>query len=101
MAGILQTRTTWDCTSSTAVTPYDFQGFGLETTFYIQAGAGATTGTITIQSARTAAGPWATIASTAVSNASTLVIQEVTGPLLFVRPVVQSTGYIVEAVSFG
>lgn len=97
----LQTRCTWDFTSSTVATAYDFQGLGVETTFYIQAGAGATTGVFTIQSGRTATGPWATIASTSVLNASTLVIQAFTGPLLFVRPVTLSTGYIVEAVSFG
>lgn len=99
--GELQNRYTWDLSASTVATAIDFQGFGLETTFYIQCGAAATTGTVTILSGRTSAGPFGTIASTVATTTNTLVIQEVTGPLLFVKPSVPSTGYIVEAVSFG
>lgn len=101
MSGELQSRYTWDLSASTAGTAVDFQGFGVETTFYVFCGANATTGVFTIQSARSATGPWATIASTRATDTNALTIQEVTGPLLFVRPLTPSTGYIVEAVSFG
>ena len=97
----LQNRYTWDLTTSSAATPIDFSGFGIETTFYIQCGAAATTGTVSILSGRTSAGPFGTIASTVAATTNTMVIQEVTGPLLFVKPSVPSSGYIVEAVSFG
>lgn len=101
MSGELQSRYTWDLSGSSAGVAVDFQGFGVETTFYVHCGPSGTTGVFSIQSARSAAGPWATIASTRATDTNALTIQEVTGPLLFVRPVVPSTGYTVEAVSFG
>ena len=97
----LQNHSTWDLSASTEATAINFSGFGVENTFYIQASTGASTGTVSILSARIAAGPWATIASTVMGTTGGLIIQEVTGPLLFVKPSVPSTGYTVEAVSFG
>ena len=97
----LQNRYTWTLAASSAGTAIDFQGWGVETSFYVESGA-VSSGVITIESARTAAGPWATIASTTVASTSAATVMEVTGPLLFVRPRVASTGtWTVEAVSYG
>ncbi len=104
--GELQSRYTWDLSASSgAGTALDFQGFGLETTFYFQltAAANASSGvTLKIESARLAAGPWATIASTqTTSSGALLVMQVVTGPLLWVRPNVGAAGVTVEGIAFG
>jgi hypothetical protein len=97
----LQSRWKWDLTTSSVATALNFAGFGLETTFYITVGASATTGTVQILSGSTTTGPFGVIASTVAATTGTMVIQEVTGPLLYVKPSVPSSGYIVEAVSFG
>lgn len=99
---LLQARAVWgDFTGSSAGTAVDFRGYGLENTFYVQSGA-ASSGTVTIETAITAAGPWATIASTTVSATGSLAVMQVTGPFLFVRPRFASTGtWTVQAVSFG
>ena len=98
----LQSNYSWtDFTASTAGTAVDFRGFGTETSFYVESGA-ISSGLVTIQSGRSASGPWATIASTTVSSTGAATIMEVTGPLLFVRPLVASTGtWQIQAVSFG
>lgn len=102
MSGELQNKYAWtDFTASTAGTAIDFQGFGLETSFYVETGA-ASSGVVTIKSGRSSNGPWATIASTTVSSTGAAVVMEVTGPLLWVQPTVASTGtWKIEAVSFG
>ena len=104
--GDLQSRYTWDLSASSgAGTAIDFQGFGLETTFYFQVTAvgNASSGVVLkIESARLAAGPWATVASTQTTSSGAItVMQEVTGPLLWVRPNVAVAGVTVEAISFG
>lgn len=101
---VQQSRYTWALdTVSTAGTAIDFRGFGVENSFYVENGA-ASSGTITIESARTSSGPWATIASTGMATTGTAAVMEVTGPLLFVRPRVASTvggTWTIEAVSYG
>src|SRR5690349_21836957 len=92
MASMLQARYTWQSPWASSVgTAIDFSGYGLETTFYVESGA-SSSGTITIESARTSAGPFVTIASTTISSTGSGAIMEVTGPFLFVRPRVGSSG---------
>jgi len=102
MGGELQAKYAWlDFTGSTAGTAQFFNGWGLENMFYVDSGA-ASSGVVTIQSGRSATGPWATIASTTIATTGATAIMEVTGPLLYVRVLVASTGtWQAEAVSFG
>lgn len=98
----LQNKAAWlDFTTSTVGTAVDFRGYGLENTFYVESGA-ASSGAVTIQTSRSSAGPWVTIASTTLSATGAVAVMQVTGPFFFIRPTVASTGtWQVEAVSFG
>lgn len=101
---LLQSRYTWtfDASSGAAATPIDFRGEGLEARVYFDANAGMTTGTIAVQSARNSTGPFATITSTVVaSTGASVTMLTLTGPVLWIRPSVPSTGWVVEAVMFG
>lgn len=102
MSGELQNKYSWlDFTASTSGRAVDFMGFGLENTFYFDAGA-ASSGAVTVQTARTSTGPWTTIGSTTVSSTGGSAVLQITGPYMFVRPTVVSTGtWQVEVVSFG
>ena len=83
---ILEAHYKWTFTGSTGSgKAFNCRGFAERLTFGIETSSGCT-GTVTLQTRMgSSAGPYASLASTAVSSAA-FVIQQATGPLEWVKP---------------
>jgi hypothetical protein len=84
--------------SSGAQAGVEVHGTPLQTAFYFQASTGVATATVTVESALSVNGPWATEGGSTALTSGILVVVRITGPLGFVRPVLNSTGITVRAI---
>lgn len=85
-------ETAWAFTSSGGGTPVKVSGDVTQAAFFCQTGA-ESTATVSIQSALSTSGPWATEASAGLSTGAATVIR-LTGPFCLVRPHNNSTGVL-------
>ncbi len=79
-------------TGSTAGTVVNCFGMGDQSMVYVECDAGSSVNAMQFETALSAGGPFATVASTSATTTNTLRIMQFTGPLYYVRPRVQGVG---------
>lgn len=94
---MLITQQTWQL-STTSTSGAAVNGFGqmLENSFYVSGLGGSSANAIQIQTSVTSTGPFVTIASTTLTTAGTAALMQVTGPFLWIRPLVQGVAGTVQ-----
>jgi hypothetical protein len=81
-------KASWDGSSGVIIGPIEVQSACLNSALYVQASTIATTGSFSLQTSPSSAGPWVTEGSTSISasaSATSMDVLRLTGPFQFVR----------------